>query len=151
MALTVVYLIVGIAGGTLITPLIYGVAQPPAVMGNLPSWGAFYSLLIWPVLWGIVEELTYQGYALPRLQLLTGRSWLAVLLVTAAFGLQHIALPFTPDVRFMLWRFATSTLVGLVSALVYLRLRRLLPLVIAHWAANFLSVLTLVVLPIVQR
>lgn len=46
----------------------------------------------------------------------------------------------------MLWRFGSSLLLGLAAALVYLRLRQLLPLIVAHWAANALSVLLLAVL-----
>ena len=43
------------------------------------------------MLWGMTEEMTYQGYALPRLELLTGQTWLAVVMVAVGFGLQHIA------------------------------------------------------------
>jgi hypothetical protein len=50
----------------------------------------------------------------------------------------------------MLWRFLPSLLLGLLNAVVYLRIRRLLPLIIGHWAANALSVLTLAVLPMLR-
>jgi hypothetical protein len=151
VGLSLLYVVVGVLGGVGATLVLYGAPQPPrALMGGLPVWATLYSLLIWPMLWGITEEMTYQGYALPRLEVLTAQTWLAVLLVTVGFGLQHIALPSIVDGRYMLWRFLPSLLLGLLNAVVYLRLRRLLPLIIGHWAANALSVLTLAVLPMLQ-
>lgn len=150
--LSFLYIVVGVIGGVLVTLALYGTPQPPrTLMGGLPVWATLYSLLIWPIPWGIVEEMTYQGYALPRLEILTGQTWQALLLVAVGFGLQHIALPSILDGRYMLWRFLPSLLLGLFSAAVYLRIRRLLPLIIGHWAANFISVLTLAVLPLLQH
>ena len=152
LGLTVIYVALGAVGGTLLTLALYGTTQPPmSAMGGLPWWATLYSLLIWPVLWGITEEMTYQGYALPRLQALTGRSWQAILIVAVGFGVQHIALPCLLAGKFMLWRFGPSFLIGLVVPLFYLRLRRLPPLIIAHWASNLLSVFLLAVLPAIQR
>lgn len=147
LGLTVLYVALGFLSGALTTLAVYGVTTAPVpLMGGLPRWATWYSLLVWPLIWGVAEELTYQGYALPRLQVITGRTWLALLLVTLGFGLQHSALPFRADGNFMLWRFGSSLLLGLAAALVYLRLRQLLPLIVAHWAANALSVLLLAVL-----
>lgn len=146
LGLTVIYVALGAVGGTLLTFALYGTPQPPLVlMGGLPIWATLYSLLVWPVLWGITEEMLYQGYAWPRLQALTGRSWLAILIVAVGFGVQHMALPWVLDGKFMFWRFGPSFLIGLVVPLFYQRLRRLPPLIIAHWAANVISVLLLAV------
>ncbi len=128
--------------------LIYGATPAPLAFVPLPLWGALYSLLIWPIIWAIAEEMTYQGYVLPRLELLSGRAWLAIIVMSFGFGLQHTALPLMLDWRWAAYRFVTSLLVGIVMAIFYLRIRRLLPLIIAHWAANFVSVLMFVVLPL---
>lgn len=149
LGFTVLATVLGISGGVLSTLLIYGSSQAPPVMGGVPLWAAIYSLLVWPIIWGIAEETTYQGYALPRLEVLTGQGWPAVLIVGFGWALQHIALPLVPDWRFMLWRFASSLSISIVLPVIYLRTRRLLPFIVAHWATNFLSVLTLVVLPLV--
>jgi hypothetical protein len=152
LGLTLIDVAAGALAGTLTTLALYGTPQPPrALMGGLPIWAVVYSVLIWPVIWGVAEEMTCQSYALPRIEALTGRACLAVLIVAVGFGLQHIALPAMADWRFMLWRFVPSLLLGLVHAALYLRIRRLLPFVIAHWAANAISVLTLAVLPLLQR
>jgi uncharacterized protein len=139
--------ILAIGGGILFGILIYGANPVPAVMVPLPLWGTLYSLIVWPLIWAFAEEMTYQGYALPRLELLSGRSWLAVIIVSFGWALQHIALPFMPDWRWTLFRFGSCLLVGTILPIIYLRTRRLLPFIIAHWAANFVSVLMTVVLP----
>jgi len=128
--------------------LIYGATPAPLAFVPLPLWGALYALLVWPILWAIAEEMTYQGYALPRLEVLSGRAWLAIIIMSFGYGLQHTALPLMLDWRWAAYRFGTSLLVGIVMAIFYLRVRRLLPLIIAHWAANFVSVLMFVVLPL---
>ena len=103
---------------------------------------------MWPILWAITEELTYQGYALPRLEVLSGRAWLAVIIVGFGWALQHSALPLMLDWQWVVYRFGSSLAVGIVFPILYLHIRRLLPLIIAHWAANFVSVLMFVVLPL---
>ena len=137
------------AGGNIITGLlVYGATPAPAIMVPLPLWGTLYSLLVWPIIWAIAEEMTYTGYALPRLEVLSGRAWLAVIIVTFGWALQHSALPLMLDWRWAAYRFGSSLLIGVGLSILYLRIRRLLPLIIAHWAANFVSVLTFVVLPL---
>jgi membrane protease YdiL (CAAX protease family) len=147
-AMIVIFLVVGIASGAAVGVLLYGATPPPQIMGPLPLWAAVYSVFVWPVLWGLAEQLTYNGYTLPRLQALTGRTWLAVLLTCLGFGLQHIALPNLPDARFLLYRFLPPVLIGLVVFPLYLRRRRLLPFIVAHWFADVLSTLTQVLLPL---
>jgi membrane protease YdiL (CAAX protease family) len=60
--------------------LLYRSAPAPMPVGPVPLLGALYSLLIWPAIWAVAEELTYLGYALPRLEALTGHTWIALLL-----------------------------------------------------------------------
>jgi hypothetical protein len=47
----------------------------------LPIWAIVYSMTLWWVIWSPTEETTYQAYALPRLEALTGRTWVAFLIV----------------------------------------------------------------------
>lgn len=108
----------------------------------LPSRALWWSALVLPVSAGFVEELTYRGYALPRLTALFGIAWPAVLLVSLGYGLQHVALPLT-DIQTSIARFLATFLQGGVYALLYLRLRRLIPLIVAHWAHNFVGLLGL--------
>jgi uncharacterized protein len=138
-------------GGFLGTTLIYGSAPGPMPIGPLPLGGALYSFLIWPVVWAITEEVTYLGYALPRLERLTGSTWIAVLMVVFFWSIQHCAMPLRFDPRFLLWRAATAFPVVAVLSLIFIRTRRLLPLIVAHWTADALAVLVTVLLPALRR
>jgi len=141
------FIILAVGGGITVGILIYGATPAPATMVPLSLWGTLYSLTVWPLIWAFAEEMTYQGYALPRLEVLSGRAWLAVIIVSFGWALQHSALPLMWDWRWALYRFGSSLLIGIVLPIIYLRTRRLLPFIIAHWAANFVSVLLTVVLP----
>jgi membrane protease YdiL (CAAX protease family) len=117
----------------------------------LPAWAAIYSLLVFPVLWALMEQCTYQGYALPRLQASLKNTGLAVVLVAFGWGLQHIALPLTFDARFMLYRFLSFLPLAVVMTLIYLRTRRLIPFIVAHWAVDMIGILTAIILPMVVK
>ena len=100
---------------------------------RLPAWALVYGLAVWWVIWSPTEEATYQAYVLPRLRVLTGRNWLAFLLTAFWWAAQHGALPLVADWRFLLFR-TLAFLPGVVLLqIAYLRIRRLMPLVIAHW------------------
>lgn len=128
-------------------PMVYGEDSPPLPMGPLPLWAALYALLVWPVVWAIAEDMTYLGYALPRLEAVLGKTWLALLLVNFGWALQHVALPII-DMQWALYRLLQTVVIGVIWTLAYLVLRRLLPFHLSHWAFNFMAVLFLVVLPI---
>jgi membrane protease YdiL (CAAX protease family) len=140
-------LVLFLAGGVL-GPFVYGTAEVPTPFGELPLWGALYGVLIWPVLWAIAEDVTYLGYALPRLEVASRRAWLAVAVVTFGWAIQHIALPVVPDWRWVLYRFVSTIPIAVGLSILYLRTRRLMPFIIAHWALDALVVLMLVLLPL---
>ena len=105
-------------------------------------WAVLYSRLIWWVIWSATEELTFNGYALPRLQLITGKTWVAVLGVGFGWALQHSFLPFI-NVKHAIWLLITFFPLTIAIQLVYLKYRRLFPLIIGHWAMDFFSVVFL--------
>lgn len=150
LMLTVILLVVGLVGGIAASTMIYGSTPPPRIMGPLPLWAALYSVLVWPILWAIAEQMTYNGYAAPRLQAFTGKTWAAVLITCTGYGLQHIALPGVPNLSFMLYRFLPAFFIGLVMVPLYLRWHRLLPFIIAHWFLDTLSTLTQILLPLIR-
>jgi membrane protease YdiL (CAAX protease family) len=85
------------------------------------------------------EEIIYQGYALPRLRALTGRTWVAMIIVGLWWAAQHCLLPFVPDWKYLLFRFLEFLPGVFVMMLVYLRMRRLGPLILAHWTMDILG------------
>jgi membrane protease YdiL (CAAX protease family) len=139
-------LILSTVGFIIFGPLIYGATPAPIPFSPLPLWGALYALLVWPIIWGIAEELTYQGYALTRLEVLSVRTWLAVIIVGIGWALQHSALPLMLDWRWAVYRFATNLPIILLM-IFYLRTRRLFPFIFGHWAANLFGILVGIVLP----
>jgi len=92
-----------------------------------------YSLTVWWVIQSAAEEMTYQGYVLPRLEALTGRTWIAFSIVLFWWSVQHCMLPFVPDWRFVAYRSLMMVPILVFCMAVYLRIRRLSPLIIGHW------------------
>ncbi len=135
-----------VAGGVLCGWLLYGTFRAAPVPGILsarvlPAWAIFYSCSLWWMIWSPTEEITYQGYVLPRIEALTGRTWIAVAIVGFWWALQHSFLPFIPDWRSSLWRFIAFLPGVLATILVYVRTRRLAPLIVAHWMMDILGML----------
>lgn len=124
-------------GLTLSALLIYKSPLPPELPFTPPLWTAWFAVLIFPFTVGIIEELTYRGYALPRLEVITKRRWLALLIMTIGFGSQHIVSPIL-DWQYSLYFFLPSLPIGLLMGYIYLKQRRLLPLIIAHVGINLM-------------
>lgn len=132
-----------IVGGMMSNFIVYGTmsAEPNptgAVRPPFPLWGTVYSLGVWWVIWSATEEMTYQGYALPRLRALSSRTWVALAVVGFWWSLQHSFIPFIPEWRYVVWRFVMVVPGVVVMMLVYLRMRRLAPLIVAHWPMDIL-------------
>ena len=139
-------LALNIGGLILGSLMVYGSWLPTGIPAGLagrvlPLWAILFSRLLWWPLWSWMEEISFNGYALPRLASLTGKSWAAVALVTFAWSIQHMFLPVILDARFLLWRFLVFIPFNLVSSLLFLRLRRLTPIVLSHWGMDLLSTL----------
>jgi hypothetical protein len=100
---------------------------------SLPIWATVYTLTVWWIIQSATEEMTYQGYVLPRLEALTGRTWIAVSVTGFWFAAQHCMVPFVPDWHYLAYRFLMFLPLVLYIMLVYLRIRRLAPLIVAHW------------------
>ncbi len=134
-----------VGGGLLSCLVFYGTLQVnayPGILGGrvLPAWAIAYSLSLWWLIWSPTEEMTYQAYVLPRIQALSGRTWVAVIVVSFWWSLQHSFLPFIPDLRLVIWRFV-AFLPGVIAlTLIYLRTRRLAPLIMAHWLMDIAAV-----------
>jgi hypothetical protein len=130
-----------IAGGYLAAWVAYGsIAKAPLEFlwqrHTLPLWATVYSLTVWWIIQSATEEMTYQGYALPRLEALTGRTGIAFTIVGFWWALQHCMIPFIPDWRYLAYRFVMMLPVLTMMMLVYLRIRRLSPLIVAHWSMD---------------
>jgi hypothetical protein len=143
--------LVFILGGTCAAGwLLYGAPSQPYFFGALPLPAALYGVLVWPFVWGLTEQMTYNGYLLSRLRVLCRSTSLAIILVAFAWSLQHAFMPSTFDAKFMECRLLASVPNSVFQTLLYLRLRRLVPLAIAHALLDGASVLISTLLPLVR-
>jgi uncharacterized protein len=137
-----------ILGGVYATGwLLYGTLTPPYLFGPLPLPAAIYGVAVFPIVWGVTEQMTYSGYVLPRLRVVWGSTSRAVALVAFVWSFQHVVMPLTFDTKYMAFRLLSPLPYSVFQALLYLRLRRLVPFVVAHALMDGTSVLIGVVLP----
>jgi membrane protease YdiL (CAAX protease family) len=133
-------------GGMLAMLIAYGQLNPAfpenTYMRTLPLLALLYSRILWWPIWSATEEMTYNGYALPRLIAMTKSTWLSVVIVSFFFALQHSFLMLA-GFQFGLYMFITFIPLTIAMELAYLRLRRLPPLIVAHWLMDFSNVLFL--------
>lgn len=134
-----VVVVVAFVVATFVGNLIAYQGAPPISDASLsvPLWLGIVSITVMPVTIAVAEEVLYRGAALQGLRNRWGAST-AVVVTSVFFGLQHLALT-AADPQAMLARVITTALVGVVFAVLALRLRSLLPLIIAHWAIDVLG------------
>ncbi len=136
-----------LVGSVLSSLVVYGSPGPHLAPGqlyerSLPLWAVIYSLSVWWIVWSPTEELTYQGYALPRLEPLFGSAWKSVAMVGFWWALQHAALPLILDWRYVAWRFGSFLPGVCVTIMVYRKTRRLAPLIVAHWPMDIAAAIS---------
>jgi hypothetical protein len=130
--------------------LVYGTLTPPYLYGRLPFPAALYGVLVWPFIWGLTEQMTYNGYLVPRFQVLCRSTSAAIAIVAFAWSVQHAFMPLTFDAKFMAFRLLAPAPFAVFATLLYLRLRRLVPLAIAHALMDGAGVVIGVLLPLVR-
>ena len=135
---------IGVAGGLIMMLLssklagiiAYGTLTPVFPEGSftrqLPLWAVLYGRSIWLIIWSPTEELIYNGYSLPRLQAALGSKWKALLLVSFSFSLMHCFLPII-NLQHALYMFIMFVPLTLFLGLMYMRFKRLTPLIVGHW------------------
>jgi hypothetical protein len=112
--------------------LVYGTLTPPYLFGRLPLPAAVYAALVFPVVWGVTEQLTYNGYLVPRFQVLYRSTGRAVAVVAVVWSFQHALMPLIFDAKYVVFRALSPIPFSVFQTLLYLRLRRILPFAIAH-------------------
>lgn len=127
--------------------LVYGTLTPPYFTGPLPLPAALYGLLVWPFIWGLTEQMTYNGYLMARFQVLGRHTSVAVAIVALVWSLQHSFMPLTFDPKFMAFRLLSPIPESVFVTLLYLRLRRLIPLAVSHALMDGATVLIGSLLP----
>jgi hypothetical protein len=112
--------------------IVYGTLAQPYFLGGLPLPAALYGVLVWPFIWGLTEQMTYNGYLVPRFQVLCRRTSVAIGIVAFVWAMQHAFMPLTFDRKFMAFRLLASVPFAVFQTFLYLRLRRVVPFATAH-------------------
>jgi membrane protease YdiL (CAAX protease family) len=133
-------------GGMLAQLIAYGKINPEfpeyTFTHTLPLLGLLFARILWWPIWSATEEMTYNGYALPRLIALTKSRWLSVVIVSFFFALQHSFLMLA-GFQFGFYMFLAFLPLSVAMVLAYLRIQRLPPLIVAHWLMDLSNVLFL--------
>ncbi|MFC7457392.1 CPBP family intramembrane glutamic endopeptidase [Brachybacterium sp. GCM10030267] len=136
--LLLVIVVVGFLASNVVANLIvHGGAPPsPQTTPSIPLWVGLVGFLVAPLTIAVSEEAVYRGYAQPRLQPALGRIG-ALVMVAVVFALQHVgfALTSAPDIAA---KVLTTLFAGLLLGGLWLWMRRLMPLVLAHWGLDLL-------------
>jgi membrane protease YdiL (CAAX protease family) len=127
---------------------VYGSLQPNLPPGNpmtrtLPLWAAIYSKTIWWIINASAEETFYQGYALPRVKEIFGKTAPAVIWVGFCWAIQHSFLPFI-DLKYSIFAFLLFLPLSIAMQLIYLKVNRLFPLIIGHLGMDLISALSMI-------
>jgi hypothetical protein len=138
------------AGGYATGWLVYGTPTPAYLFGRLPLPAALYGVFIFPFIWGLTEQMTYNGYLLPRLKVLGRSTSLSVALVSMVWSFQHAVMPLTFDPKFIVYRLFSPLPYSVFQTLLYLRVRRIIPFAVAHALMDGASVFIGVLLPHLQ-
>lgn len=105
---------------------------------------ASVSVLLFAPLNAPTEEIVYRGYAQATLARALPR-WLAIVLPSLGFGLQHVA--FAPTVPAMFVYGVAFFVWGIGSGIIYARQRRLMPLIVSHFLVNLFFSLPALAIP----
>jgi len=133
-------------GGMLAQFIAYGKLNPVfpeyTFMRTLPLLALLYARILWWPVWSVTEEMTYNGYALPRLIAITKSRWISVAIVAFFFALQHSFLMLA-GFQFGFYMFLAFLPLSIAMVLAYMRIRRLPPFIVAHWLMDLSNVLFL--------
>ncbi|MGC2239688.1 MAG: hypothetical protein WA726_02505 [Acidimicrobiia bacterium] len=70
----------------------------------VPVGAAWAMLAVFPVIHALTELPTYFGYVMPRMEVLTGKRLLPMLVTASVLSVQHVFLPLLFDWRYIVWR-----------------------------------------------
>jgi len=97
-----------------------------SILKTLPPFTTLYLATIGSMIAGICEEFTWRGYILTRLEKITGKTVMAILIQATLFGLYH---GFTINAIY-------TTIFGIITGTIYAKTRRLIPIMMGHWLNN---------------
>jgi membrane protease YdiL (CAAX protease family) len=121
-------------------PLVFKMLELPLQQEKLSSLVNFYCedkmLLVFSSLTaGVVEELLFRGYLMPRIEIFLKKGWLVIFISTLLFGLGHTT-------GFSLIGLVTPLLIGFIFSYHYYRFKNIRVLIFSHFLIDFASFIT---------
>lgn len=129
LGLMVLAMIIAMLPNPLLSSWLFGDPEGavPLLFRPLPTWAVWLNLIVFPISIALSELPIYMGYALPRIEALSGSAWKGIAAAGLMLAAQHITLPLLFDGRFILYRFAMYLPLALFMAIVLRWKPRLLP------------------------
>jgi hypothetical protein len=131
LLIVVLMLLLGMGGMYGFGFMIYGYV-PVTMVQPIPIWLAIINVILLPLTIVFAELPLYFGYALNRIEKLTGNKIIAIVYPMFFYALQHSFIPLLYDWKHILFRFLSFLPLMLVLGIVYYKKRRLGPLMIGH-------------------
>ncbi|MFJ7728584.1 type II CAAX prenyl endopeptidase Rce1 family protein [Neobacillus sp. NPDC097160] len=140
----------GFAGMSAVSYFMYGSPTlPDNMILPLPLWAGIIALIFFPITNALVEIPTYMGYCFPRLEIIWKSKLLAVAFSAFFLAFQHLTLPILfDDVKYMIWHAICFIPLSIVVGFIYIKIRRLVPIMIVHWIMDVSVVLGVFILSI---
>lgn len=106
----------------------------------LPIIAAWIALVSFPITMPFGELTIYFGYVMPRLEVITKKKWIAILLPVMMLSFQHAALPLLFDIRFIVWRLFMFLPFAFIMALIIRWKPKLFPyILIGHFLIDMMN------------
>jgi membrane protease YdiL (CAAX protease family) len=115
------------------------------LFNGIPLIVIILSIFLFPILNSFTEEIIYNGYCFTKIEEKSNKI-LAIILVLIFFTIQHIFIPFIPDLKYLSWRLPSFIPLILFWILIYIKMRRLTSLIIVHWIMDILSIISIILL-----
>ena len=131
LVIIVLMLLLGMGGMYGFGFMIYGYV-PVSMIQPLPIWLAVINAVLLPLTIVFAELPLYFGYALNRIEKITGNKTVAIAYPMFFYALQHSFIPLLYDWKHIMFRFFSFLPLMLVLGIIYYRKRKLEPLMIGH-------------------
>ncbi|HBZ25680.1 MAG TPA: hypothetical protein DEO54_05490 [Rikenellaceae bacterium] len=110
---------------------------------EIPTLVIILIVLIFPLINSVLEEVTYNGYIYPRLELRLKNIALTVIIVLLFFTIQHIFITFKPDLKYMIWRLLSFVPLLFFWIMIFVKMRRLTTLILVHWFMDTFAIFSI--------
>lgn len=129
--IVVLMLLLGMGGMYGFGFIIYGYV-PVSMIQPIPIWLALINAVLLPLTIVFAELPLYFGYALNRIEKITGNKTIAIAYPMFFYALQHSFIPLLYDWKHIMFRFLSFLPLMLVLGIIYYKKRKLEPLMIGH-------------------